>query len=588
MYNHWCPRCMRNGGPVSAQTCQPFFRGEEGRFNSAPRACKLVFNAVLYLLLASSAWAQGAWKWIAYGDTRSNDDDHRAVLQAIVDSTPDYRFIINVGDVVADGTNIDDWNTWQLACDEVLGGTGQDQIPPQYMACPGNHDKLDIPSGLTNWHTYLPGQSQQYGNDGKYFVLDYENARIIIMDSDASPQTGEQYDMLMEAIENNPKQWLFTIWHHPIFDFGPKEYEDRIHDTWGIPLYQNGCDIMFMGHAHYYVRSKKLGLNGDMHTPVDSARGTVQLVTGNGGAPLYSVDPNADGNGYMVENYISQYGYTELTVDGDTLRLRHILTDGTVFDSTYYTPNPKSTMDGLIVGTATETHTYDTITIRVSYSGDFNGDGSASLMHKVASESMWIDDGQMERDSTGFTGIITDLEDDTEYDVKVTFADPDEVIGTNPLIFTVRTLSTKTETLSLREVHTYQTITIWADYAGDADGDGLASLDYKSSATQDWISHGLMIKEDSSYVATLTGLSQDTDYDIQVTYSDPDGVRGDSTLIITNIHTTAVATHSGTLSEIHSHSSIIVTASYQEDGDNDGRATLEHKKSLETVWQSDG
>ena len=39
-------------------------------------------------------------------------------------------------------------------------------------------------------------------------------------------------------LENNPKTWLFMITHKPIFDYGPKSYEDDIHDEWGVPLYE--------------------------------------------------------------------------------------------------------------------------------------------------------------------------------------------------------------------------------------------------------------------------------------------------------------------------------------------------------------
>ncbi|UCE05074.1 MAG: metallophosphoesterase [bacterium] len=285
-----------------------------------------------------------SWKWIAYGDTRSNDHYHREVLKSIMKNSRDYKFMINVGDVVEDGTVKAQWETWQKACDDILGGTEQDQIPPKYMAAPGNHDNTEKPNGLAHWNTYLSGQVHLYGNQGKFFVFDYQDARFIIMDSDKSSITGPQYTMLIYALKNNSKKWLFTVWHHPIFDFGEKKYEDFIHDKWGIPLYLNGCDIMFAGHAHYYVRSKKLELNGNINPPLDSLNGTVQVVTGNGGASMDIPIPEHDGNGYMVEAYTSkttQFGYTELTVTEDTLYLKHFLRDGTVFDEESYTPNQK-------------------------------------------------------------------------------------------------------------------------------------------------------------------------------------------------------------------------------------------------------
>ncbi|MGA1871372.1 MAG: hypothetical protein ACMUJM_22810 [bacterium] len=150
---------------------------------------------------------------------------------------------------------------------------------------------------------------------------------------------GEQLNMLRDAIDNNPKTWLFAVWHHPIFPFGAKSYEDQIHDEWGIPLYEGGADIIFMGHAHYYVRSKKLELNGQEHPLVDAERGTVQIITGNGGASLYSI--SLGDNEYMMEGSTDDYGCTELTVEGEILTLRHITDDGVVVDEAIYPPNPK-------------------------------------------------------------------------------------------------------------------------------------------------------------------------------------------------------------------------------------------------------
>ncbi len=82
-------------------------------------------------------------------------------------------------------------------------------------------------------------------------------------------------------------------------------------------------------------------MNGNINPPLDSERGTAQIITGNGGASLKGIDPEKDGNGYIVDSYIMEHGYTELAVSGDTLILRHILKDGTVFDELVYTANSK-------------------------------------------------------------------------------------------------------------------------------------------------------------------------------------------------------------------------------------------------------
>jgi predicted phosphodiesterase len=308
------------------------------RFEFRLRTFLAILVAVAAVFAANCSEAEAAWKFVVYGDTRSNDSAHRSVLRSMAQNTPDYRFIINVGDVVADGTNASQWNIWQNAVNDELGGAGQNDDPPKYMAVPGNHDNLDSSSGSSNWSKYLPGQ-QQYGNNGAFFVLDHEDVRIILLNSEDAI-TGSQRDMLLNAIDNNPKTWLFAVWHRPIFPFGAKSYEDAIHDNWGVPLYEGGADIIFAGHAHYYARSKKLKLNGQEHPPEDASYGTAQVISGNGGAPPYEVDPGS--NAYMMASGTKDYGYTELTVDGDSLYLRHITSNGTVIDETTYAPNPKS------------------------------------------------------------------------------------------------------------------------------------------------------------------------------------------------------------------------------------------------------
>jgi hypothetical protein len=192
-----------------------------------------------------------------------------------------------------------------------------------------------------NWKQYLSGQ-EKYGNDGMFFVFDYKNARIVVLDSYSPFVTGAQRNMLLDAIQDNPRTWLFVVWHHPLFDFGPKQYEDYLHEQWGVPLYESGCDIIFNGHAHYYLRTKKLALNGEPHPPLDTEKGTAQIVVGNGGAPLYTIIPDHDGNNYMYAFGMVDYGYCEVRIDGEILYLKHLrASDGTVVDSIVYKTNPK-------------------------------------------------------------------------------------------------------------------------------------------------------------------------------------------------------------------------------------------------------
>jgi hypothetical protein len=111
---------------------------------------------LIFFYLSSLNFAQD-WKFIIYGDTRNDTYPHKEVLQSIVANSSDYKFIINVGDVVDNGIYETQWEAWNNKVTSVLGGLGQDQIPPRYMSTPGNHDKTETAAGLLNWNNYLPG-----------------------------------------------------------------------------------------------------------------------------------------------------------------------------------------------------------------------------------------------------------------------------------------------------------------------------------------------------------------------------------------------------------------------------------------------
>lgn len=314
----------------------------------------LVFTLVVFGLIPISSCksvkvnkSESKWKFIVYGDTRTDEERHKVVLSSMVKNTPDYEFIVNVGDVAQKGSDTAHWNMWERAVTEVLGSTGQSGGKRYYVA-PGNHEAI-LKGGLENWKTYLHGQCADYkSTDGLYYTFDHKNLRIIVLD--CLGDIAKQKEMVVEAAQSNPHPWLFAVWHEPIFVFGNKSYQEALHKEFGTVLYDNGCDMIFVGHSHMYVRTKKLKLNGEKHPPIDEENGTVQLLTGNGGVKMSHLPPmiDDDGNGYMIpENaYITdslQHGYTELEIIGDEkMIMKHILHDGSLFDSEVYTPNKKS------------------------------------------------------------------------------------------------------------------------------------------------------------------------------------------------------------------------------------------------------
>jgi len=315
------------------------FTGWAGDLGGNANPVQITMDGDKYVEARFDAAGANKYKFVIYGDTRTNDNYHRSVLKSIVANTPDYKFIVGVGDVT-DSSTAAQYKTWQKAWDDIMGGTGQDQTPPKFTTADGNHD-----SNGTLWKQYHSGQ-QQYGNNGLFFYFDYENVRVVVL-RDETPTNTAQLAMLKEAINNNPKTWLITVNHLPMF-LGKNAVETKTRNAWGELLYKGGCDLMFGGDNHNYVRTKPMAINKqDVTPPVDEENGTVQIVTGTGGAPLYGVGTHIKNSKNHVAS-IAAFGYTELEVDGDTLTLRQILANGTVFDSATYKANPKNQVDGAL------------------------------------------------------------------------------------------------------------------------------------------------------------------------------------------------------------------------------------------------
>ncbi len=197
-------------------------------------------------------------------------------------------------------------------------------------------------------------------------------------------------------------------------------------------------------------------------------------------------------------------------------------------------PEPRTFTDTLI-----ETHTYNSISITAKYDGDTDSDGHATLSYKLKAESIWEPDTTMEKEPFEYKCTIRNLLPDSIYDIKVTYFDPGGVVGENPkYLYNISLPHIKMITdIITAEILASNMIKVIALYTGDANQNGSATLEHKQTIDTSWINDGNMPRADSSFQRTIFGLTHDTDYDVRVTYQDPDGVEGDNPQSIYNIHT---------------------------------------------------
>jgi len=99
--------------------------------------------------------------------------------------------------------------------------------------------------------------------------------------------------------------------------------------------------------------------------------------------------------------------------------------------------------DAVSVQSMRLTATYNSIGVEVKFSGDNNGNSTAEVYYRRAGSDAWLRALPLWRTAassgSAFYGSVVLLEPGTGYQVKVDIADPDGVLGTDPLVDSVTT-----------------------------------------------------------------------------------------------------------------------------------------------------
>jgi hypothetical protein len=98
--------------------------------------------------------------------------------------------------------------------------------------------------------------------------------------------------------------------------------------------------------------------------------------------------------------------------------------------------------NGTTIGSVTSISTFVSAGVIVSYTGDDDQDGTAVMQYRAVGSGTWLDTHPMYCDRTDleWRGSILWLEEDTDYEIQITFTDADGVTGTNPATDTFTTM----------------------------------------------------------------------------------------------------------------------------------------------------
>ncbi len=240
--------------------------------------------------------------FVIYGDTRSNGSPHRTVVHAIAQENP--QFVINTGDLVPDGRSMSDWYAFFDIEAEMLRNA-------PIMPCIGNHD-----TPPTNYLDlfYLPGNEE-------YYSFKYGNLYFIALNTESNLYAQRPFltQELINATQDS-SNWVIVYFHRPPYSAGGHGSSYSVRNAWCSILSQYHVPVVFNGHNHFYQRT----------IPIN---GVTYIVTGGGGAPLYS-----PGSASWVAYSEACYHYMRITATANRLSIKAVrATDGVVIDSVTFT-----------------------------------------------------------------------------------------------------------------------------------------------------------------------------------------------------------------------------------------------------------
>ncbi len=254
------------------------------------------------------------------GDTRTRHEVHQQVVNRIIQEKP--LFVVNTGDLVANGNNISLWETFFRINKELVR-----HVP--YYTVLGNHEK-----DSKNYYDFfdLPGNERYYFftvGDALFIVLDMEgpnyetpvyltpHSREIFWEKISKPYFDKEKAWLENLLTiNNDAGYIFVFFHPTWYSIKASRVAEaaRRRAYWGDIFERHHVQVVLNGHDHYYEHA----FHG----------GTHYIVTAGGGAPLY----NTDAIQPETIKYKKIEHYMRIDVGPEKAVLKAIQPDGTVLD----------------------------------------------------------------------------------------------------------------------------------------------------------------------------------------------------------------------------------------------------------------
>ena len=265
---------------------------------------------------APEVGADVPFSFVVMGDTRSDTDAHRRVIDRMAQTVPD--FVVGTGDMVDDGYRQDQWQQFF----DVEGQLLRDNV---FFPSVGNHDRQGRGRTADSYRAFF-SVPDNGGDTERYYAFSYAAARFLVLDSNEysfalTDQTAWLERELIAARQDPSIRHVFAVMHHPPFSISLHGGARDLRERW-TPLFEKyQVSAVFSGHDHVYERAERNGIR--------------YFVSGGGGAPLYPREPNASQvDVEAVKKFERAFHFLRVTVTGNRVEVIGVRTDGSIIETT--------------------------------------------------------------------------------------------------------------------------------------------------------------------------------------------------------------------------------------------------------------
>jgi len=288
------------------------------------------------------------FSFIVYGDTRGRQDgvalqyEHSLVVNSMIgeikrlrDTQYPVRFVLQSGDAVVNGADAHQWNTSFIPLIDRL--TADAGVP--YFPVAGNHDATtaliaSAPEREPALRNYLEAFSALIPANGSprrlsgypSYAVAYGNTFLLAIDSNIAGDE-KQYQWVkgqLEGLDRGRYVNVIAFFHHPPFSSGPHgggnlEPQAAALRSRYLPLFHtHHVRAVFSGHEHLFEHWI------ERYSDASGLHRMDLVVTGGGGAPLYT---------YQGEPNLAEYLKTN---ESSKIALEHLVKPGIEPGSTPY------------------------------------------------------------------------------------------------------------------------------------------------------------------------------------------------------------------------------------------------------------